>query len=196
MGELSLEERINGIILWQKRFTETAPPESLLQSWGTIALTRTHKWPDRGIKTSQLLRGILPSFDIGSSSVSGLHSLPWLSRHDRALNKLALISANAGHNYPRWFLSIDPVMTSNAEIKPKVFGPGSRQHRKLLGVYLVANDWWLGYCPVCGNAMETGHDRTGGKERCKECFLRPCDICEPEDHVCPMKKAPEGAGVW
>lgn len=189
LGEVSLEDRVNAIILWEKRLTETAPPEILLQSWGTITLACKQGWPQRAIKIGQVLRNVLATFNIRPSSISGLHSLLWLSRHDGALNKLAVMSANAGNDYTRWLPLMDSIMTSEATMMTKVFGFGSRQHRKLLAAYLIKRNWWLGYCSVCGNAMETGDDRIGARERCMECFARPCDVCEPGEHVCQMMDA-------
>lgn len=186
LGQVSLEDRLEAITLWQKRFTETAPPEALLQSWGTIVLAQEQEWPQRAIKIGKILRSILTSFNMKNTSISGLHILIWLRRSDPALCKLAVVSANAGEIYTRWLPLMDSVMASEAEMTSKVFGLGSRQYRKLLGAYLIKKDWWLGYCSLCGDAMETGGDREGARERCLKCFVRPCDVCEPGDHVCAL----------
>lgn len=165
MNFVTLDDRIDVINEWQKRFTETSPPENLLQSWGTIELARKQDWPGRAILIGATLRSILDSYQFQSSSVAGLHALIWIRRenNDQAIKDMAVVSASAGHLYTRWLPLMDTAMTSQAEVKTKVFGLGSVPYRKALAAFFVQKGWWIGECCLCGEAMETG---------------------EPGEHVC------------
>ena len=183
----TIEKQVGVITLWQARFTETATPEVLLQSWGTISLARQQNWPQRAIAIGQTLRNVLIESGVQRESISGLHSFIWLRRGDRAVASLGVMLAYAGKDYARWLPLMDEVMTSEAELNMKVFGLGSRSHRRQLADFMVKKGWWHGYCSRCGDEMETGEDREGVHKRCISCFARPCASCEPGDHLCPME---------
>ena len=104
----------------------------------------------------QTLRAILLSFGLEATPIGGLHSLIWLLRGDGVVENTAVMSANAGEHYTRWFPLMDTVTMPEDEPREKVFGLGSLTHRRQVAEYLVKKGWWLGYCSRCGKVMETG----------------------------------------
>ncbi|KAF6230752.1 hypothetical protein HO133_000011 [Letharia lupina] len=184
LRKITAEEQVDVVVMWQKRFTEIAPPEILLQSWGIIALAQEQDWPQRSIRIGQTLRTILMSFGLKATSIWGLHSLIWLRRGESAVDDSAVMSANAGPHYTRWLPVMDTVMMSEEEMRNKVFGLGSLTHRRQVVEYFLNKGWWLGYCSRCGDTMETGEDREGVRDRCMVCFARPCEVCESGPHKC------------
>ena len=188
MNFVTPEDRVDVVNGRQFRYTASATPGDLLQSWGTIELAREQQWPQRAKMIGENLRSILIEYGFPHSSISGLHALIWFrpKNHDRAIKNIAVVSASSGERFTRWLSVMDPLLTSWVEVKTKVFGLESLGYGKALAIYLAQKDWWVGQCSQCGKSMETGDDREGAKPRCMLCVNVPCIHCEPEEHKCPM----------
>jgi 4-aminobutyrate aminotransferase-like enzyme len=77
VGKLQItgpDERLQMVLEWQLRFTETAPPHSLLQSWGTIVAAQSQDWPESAVHIGRTLREVLLDLGIDSSGVRHLRS--------------------------------------------------------------------------------------------------------------------------
>ena len=175
------EERMFVAVQWQERLTEMAPAASLLSSWGTIVLAEKEHWPRRAREIGFVLRGLIEAEGIKSDSIGGLHSLIYLGVQDQARVRSPVMGANAGR-YVRWFPLMDAVMTSEDELRTKVFGPGSIAHRRDVSAYLKSEGVRLVFCSRCGQAVEADL-----KPPCRLCVVETCEDCEPEEHVCPME---------
>ena len=175
------EERMFVALEWQERLTEMAPAASLLTSWGTIVLAEKENWPRRAGEIGQILRAIIKSHGIKSSLVGGLHSLIYLRVEHLARITSPVMGANAGE-YVRWFPTMDAVMTSEEELRAKVFGPSSIAHRRDLSAHLAKEGVRLSFCSRCGRAVEAGL-----RPSCQLCVVGICEECEPGQHICPMK---------
>ncbi len=181
LGIDDLEERLFVTLQWQERLTEMAPAASLLTSWGTIVLAEREQWPHRACEIGLLLRGLIESEGIKSSSIGGLHSLIYLRVQDQARTSSPVMGANAGQNV-RWFPTMDAVMTSEEELRTKIFGSSSIAHRRDVSVYLASKGVQLGFCSRCGQAVEAGL-----RPPCHLCVVGTCEDCEPGKHACPLK---------
>ena len=181
LGIADPEDRLFTVLDWQERLTEMAQAADLLISWGTLVLAKKEQWPQRAQEIGQVLRDILVSDGIKNSYISGLHGLIYLRLQDNVRFSSPVMGAKAG-NHVRWFPVMDTVMTSQKELRAKVFGPGSNSHRKDVSAYLRSQNLRLGFCSRCGNAV--GVDvRT-----CEVCVVRVCEECEPGEHMCPMER--------
>lgn len=176
------EERLFVALQWQERLTEMAPAASLLSSWGTIVLAEKEQWPQRACEIGHLLRNLIGSEGVRSSRIGGLHGLIYLQVQDQARIKSPIMGANAG-KYVRWFPMMDAVMTSEEELRTKVFGSGSIAHRREVSAYLRSKGVELGFCSRCGQAVEAGV-----RPSCQICVVGTCEECEPGEHVCPMEE--------
>lgn len=188
LGMVTRDDQVAAVVTWQKRFTELAPPESLLQSWGTIVMAKKQNWPQRAVQIGEILRSVLYEVGVKSCSVKGLHSLIYFSQSDPGPKYLHVVPASAGSLYARWLPVLDAVMCSTRELHEKVFGFSSSCHRRQLARYLRKHGWDIGYCSRCGDNMEIGDDRPGARERCEVCLVRPCEQCEPGDHMCQFQE--------
>ena len=175
------EERLFLALQWQERLTEMAPVASLLTSWGTIVLAQREEWPRRAQKIGHVLRNLIETEAIKTSSIGGLHSLIYLRAQDQARITSPIMGANAG-KYVRWFPMMDAVMTSEEELRSKVFGPGSIAHRREVSAYLASQGVELAFCSRCGQAVGAGLGRS-----CQLCVVGTCEDCEPGEHACPME---------
>ena len=184
MGIERIEDRIQLINQWHKRYTEAIPTPELLESWGTITLAQKQDWPQQAREIGVIPRNVLNDFGLRPTFISGLHSLIWLWRDDQRMKRIGAISAKAGEAYTRWLPCLDALMTDGGELKAKIFSIGSLTYRKILAAFFVRNKWWIGYCSVCGDTIETGEDREGSREPCLKYFARPCENCEPGEHTC------------
>ncbi|KAL8758168.1 MAG: hypothetical protein Q9184_004009 [Pyrenodesmia sp. 2 TL-2023] len=178
-----LDEQINVILDWQVRFTEVATVDSLLQSWATIVAAQKQGWPQRAVEIGHALRQVLSSFNVDPASISGLNALIWLRVDKKTLQKMMVMPAGASKGWVRWLPTMDLVMASPDQLMTKMFGQGSASYRRQLGIFLFKHGWMLGVCSICGEAMETGE---GSRTPCESCMARPCEFCEPEEHVCYM----------
>ena len=176
------EGRLFAILDWQERLTEMAPAADLLISWGTLVLAEEEQWPQRAQVIGRLLRSILRSDGIKPTNIGGVHSLIYLRKHDNARLSSPVMGAKAG-SFVRWLPVMDNVMTAEDHLLSKIFGSGSRTHRKNISAYLRSQDLRLGFCSSCGNPVD--EDETG----CEICVVRKCEDCESEEHVCPMERS-------
>lgn len=174
------EHRLFTILDWQERLTEMAPAADLLTSWGTLLLARKEQWPRRAQRVGTLLREFLAEEGVGGSEVGGLHSLIYISLRGVARLRSPVMGAKAGR-YVRWLPVLDRVMASEKELRAKVFGAGSIEHRKSVSKFLKGWGVQLGFCGRCGDAVE------GGRRGCEVCVVRFCEECEGGGHVCPMQ---------
>lgn len=185
------KDQVEAAIMWQKRFTEIAAPEILLQSWGTILLAKQQDWPQRAIRIGKILRAVLTNVCADPSSIKGLHSLIHFRQSDQGPKDLHVVPASAGPTYTRWLPVLDPVMCSETDLQTKTFGLASLSHRRQLAKYLREHGWAIGYCSRCGDSMEVGDDREGARAPCEFCLTKPCEQCEPGDHICQFDKNEE-----
>ena len=181
LGVTDPEERLFMALQWQERLTEMAPPASLLTSWATIVLAAKEQWPRRSREIGVILRALIEAEGIEPSLIGGLHSLIYLRVQDQARIRSPVMGANAG-NYVRWFPMMDAVMTSEKELRAKVFGAGSIAHRRDVSLYLAGEGVRLGFCSRCGQAVEVGL-----RPACQLCVVETCEDCEPGEHICPME---------
>ena len=182
LGITDPDERLFAALQWQERLTEMAPAASLLTSWGTIILAEKEQWPQRAREIGHLLRGLVESEGVKSSRIGGLHSLLYLRAEDQACIKSPVMGANAG-KYVRWFPMMDAVMTSEEDLREKVFGSSSIAHRREVWAYLTSKGIQLGFCSRCGQAVEAGL-----RVSCQQCVVGTCEDCEPGEHICPMEE--------
>lgn len=181
LGIIDPEERLFMALQWQERLTEMAPAASLLTSWGTMILAEKEQWTQRAFQIGHILRQTIESEGIKSSRIGGLHSLIYLQVQDQARITSPIMGANAG-KYVRWFPTMDAVMTSEEELRSKVFGSSSIAHRREVSAYLTSNNVQLGFCSRCGQAVEAGL-----RPSCQMCVVGTCEECEPGEHTCPMQ---------
>lgn len=181
LGLTDPEERMFIALEWQERLTEMAPVASLLTSWGTIVLAEKENWPQRAHEIGHTLRAIIRTHGIKPSLIGGLHSLIYLQTQHQARITSPVMGANAG-KHVRWFPTMDAVMTSEMELRTKIFGSGSIAHRRDVSAYLESEGVRLGFCSRCGQAVEAGL-----KPSCPLCVVRTCEECEPGEHTCPME---------
>lgn len=174
------DSRLFAILEWQERLTEMAQAADLLISLGTLLLAEEEDWPKRAQVIGRLLRGFLASDGIKATQVGGLHSLIYLRRQDNARFCSPVMGAKAG-NYVRWLPVMDGVMTSEDELRSKVFGASSEVHRMEISAYLRSQNLRLGFCSSCGNPVDAA------VEGCEVCVVRRCEECEPGEHICPME---------
>lgn len=167
-----------------------APAATLLTSWGTIVLAQKEQWPQRAREIGNILRNLIRSEGVDSSRIGGLNSLIYLRAQDQARITSPVMGANAG-KYVRWFPAMDVVMTSEEQLRTKVFGPGSIAHRQDVSAYLTSKGVRLGFCSRCGQAVEAGLGPS-----CQLCVVGSCEDCEPPrppaargggGHACPME---------
>ncbi|KAL8938622.1 MAG: hypothetical protein Q9216_003798 [Gyalolechia sp. 2 TL-2023] len=180
MGIRSPDKREFVALEWQERFTETAQAADLLNSWGTLTLAKRENWPQRAQEVGILLRQFICHDGIKATDIGGLHGLIYLRVKDVKTLKSPVMGAKAGE-YVRWFPALDAVMTSERELKGKIFGEGSIAHRKELWEYLEGQKLRLGFCSECGDAVG---DDVGG---CEVCVVSVHKECESDRHECPMK---------
>lgn len=181
LGITDTEERLFMALQWQERLTEMAPAASLLTSWGTMVLAEKEQWTQRASDIGLILRRIIETEGIKPSRIGGLNSLIYLQVQDQARITSPIMGANAG-KYVRWFPTMDVVMTSDDELRSKVFGSSSIAHRREVSAYLASQRVQLGFCSRCGQAVEAGL-----KPSCQLCVVGICEECEPGEHVCPMR---------
>ena len=124
---------------------------------------------------------MIQSEGLQSSRIGGLNSLIYLQVQDQARITSPIMGANAG-KYVRWFLTMDVVMTSDDELRSKVFGSGSIAHRRDVSAFLASQRVQLGFCSKWGQAVEAGL-----RPPCQLCVVGICEECEPGEHVCPMR---------
>ena len=181
LGITDPEERLFVALEWQERLTEMAPAATLLTSWGTIVLAEKEQWPQRACVIGKTLRALIKSEGIRPSLIGGLHSLIYLQAEVQARIKSPVMGASAG-KFVRWFPTMDAVMTSEEELRTKVFGSGSIAHRREVSAYLASQGVELGFCSRCGQAVEAGL-----RPPCPLCVVGCCEDCEPGEHVCPIE---------
>ena len=181
--KLRIHDRRLAALHWQDRFTAVATAQDLLVSWGTLVLARREDWADRASMIGRLLRGILVSEGIRPQLIRGLHGLIYIRQEDYVTASPIMV-ANSG-TYVRLLPTMDEVMTSEDQLRTKVFGRSSIPHRAEIAAFLRSNDFAMHWCSKCGAAVdeEKLHRRT---RSCIRCVVSQCDVCEPGDHVCPM----------
>ena len=180
--KLDIADRQYAILEWQERTTEIAQAANLLHSWGTLVLARREGWPQQAQKIGQLLRDIIVEHGIRASLIGGLHALIYLRLQDNKRFSSPVMGARASEHV-RWFPVLDEDMTSDEELRKKVFGAKSIPHRKQLSAHLRRHDRQMRYCSRCGEAV--GDDI----QNCEVCVVRVCQDCEPDMHVCLMQKS-------
>lgn len=173
------EERLFTILDWQERVTEMAQAADLLISWGTLVLAKREQWPQRAQLIGRILRERIVAGGAKASSIGGLHSLLYVQLQDIARLGPPVMGARAGE-YIRWLPAMDEVMTSEEELRTKVFGLGSIPHRREISEYLERQGLKLGFCSRCGDAVEAE------VVSCAVCVVRVCEECEPGAHTCPI----------
>ncbi|KAL8828558.1 MAG: hypothetical protein Q9170_006552 [Blastenia crenularia] len=188
LGVTDFEQQIDILLQWQARFTELAPVESLLQSWGTMVAAKMQDWPRRAVDIGVALREVLDHFQIDPSWISGLHALIWVKKDERLSREMMVMPAGTGSEWVRWLPVMDPIMASSDPLMITTFGQGSASYRRQFGAFLKKRGWMLGVCSVCGEAMETGDDRGGSRQPCMVCLARPCEQCEPGKHICQFRE--------
>ncbi|KAL8796204.1 MAG: hypothetical protein Q9182_007417 [Xanthomendoza sp. 2 TL-2023] len=179
LGIENQEDRLFTILDWQERLTEMAQASDLLSSWGTLVLAKRERWPRRAQVIGGVLKEILVTEGVKASDIGGLHSLLYLRTRDAVRLRYPVMGAKAGKHL-RWFPTMDEVMTSEEELRTKIFGAGSIPHRKELWSYLKSRRLKLSFCSRCGNAVEAE------VESCEMCVVRVCQECEPGTHRCPF----------
>ena len=75
---------------------------------------------------------------------------------------------------------MDTIMTSEEELRTKVFGAGSIPHRREISAFLGRQNILLRFCSRCGDAVDADI------RSCDVCVVRICEECEPGEHLCPM----------
>ena len=178
LGITDPEERAFTILDWQENFTEMAQAADLLTSWGTLTLAKREKWPQRAQAVGRVLRDIIASSGIKEARVGGLHGLIYLRLVDIA--RLSPVMGAKAGKLVRWFPTLDTTLTSEKELRTKVFGAGSISHRREFSAYLRKHDIRLRFCSRCGDAVDAD------VKSCDVCVVRVCEECEPGEHVCPM----------
>lgn len=179
LGIEQREERLFTILDWQERVTEMAQVADLLISWGTLVLAKREQWPKRAQLIGRILKERIVAEGATASSVRGLHSLLYIPLQDIGRLGPPVMGARAG-KYLRWLPAMDEVMTSEEELRTKVFGLGSIPHRREISAYLASQGLKLGFCSRCGDAVEAD------VVSCEVCVVRICEECEPGAHVCPI----------
>ncbi|KAL8819077.1 MAG: hypothetical protein Q9223_002413 [Gallowayella weberi] len=153
LGIVDQEDRLFTVLDWQERLTEMAQASDLLASWGTLVLAKRDRWPQRAQLIGGVLKEILLTEEFKVSDIGGLHSLLYLRTRDAARLRYPVMGAKAGKHL-RWFPTMDEVMTSEEELRTKIFGAGSIPHRRELWSYLKSRGLKLSFCSRCGNAVE------------------------------------------
>ena len=181
--KLRIEDRLLAALHWQDRFTAVATAQDLLASWGTLILARRENWADRASIIGRLLRDILVSEGIRPQLIRGLHGLIYIRQKDYVTDSPIMV-ANSG-KYVRLLPTMDKVMTSEDQLRTKVFGRSSIPHRAEIAAFLRSDDFAMHWCSKCGAAVdeEKLHEET---RDCDRCVVSQCDECEPGAHVCPM----------
>ncbi|KAI4243471.1 MAG: hypothetical protein L6R40_003473 [Gallowayella cf. fulva] len=179
------EGRMFVLLDWQERFTEMASPGDLLMSWGTLVLAMREGWPGRAVSVGRAVREVLEEEEgVGGWDVGGLNALVYLRKGVFGKLRFPVMGAKAG-GFVRLFPALDEVMGEKGELRRKVFGEGSLEHRREVGEYLKRRGVKMGFCGRCGNAVAEE------VESCDVCVVRVCEECEPGVHVCPIG---EGGG--
>ena len=181
--KLRIHDRVLAALHWQDRFTAMATAQDLLVSWGTLVLARREDWADRASMIGRLLRGILVSEGIRPQLIRGLHGLIYIRQEDYVTASPIMV-ANSG-TYVRLLPTMDEVMTSEDQLRTKVFGRSSIPHRAEIAAFLRSNDFAMHWCSKCGAAVDEEKLRKRTRS-CVRCVVSQCDVCEPGAHVCPM----------
>ena len=188
--------RVDVGVRWQLRVTTLDSPDSLLQSWGTIVAAQKQQWTQRAVDIGSALRQVLASFRPPPSSgrsleVRGLDALIWLRREQTTPQHVSMvIPAAAGGAWFRWFPMLTRRNASLEHLMADKFSERSNAVRREHAAYLQWHGWDIGYCSICGEAMETGLDREGARPPCLDCATRPCEFCEPGEHACRFRQLP------
>lgn len=183
MKKLEINDRLLAALHWQDRFTAVATAQDLLVSWGTLVLAGREDWANRAPIIGRLLRDILRSEGIRPQLIKGLHGLIYIRQKDYVTASPIMV-ANSG-TYVRLLPTMDEVMTSEDQLRTKVFGRRSIPHRAELAAFLRSDDFAMHWCSKCGAAVdeEKLYDET---KDCDRCVVSQCEDCEPGVHVCPM----------
>ena len=181
--KLRINDRLLAALHWQDRFTAVATAQDLLVSWGTLILARREDWANRAPIIGRLLRDILRSEGIRPQLIRGLHGLIYIRQKDYVTASPIMV-ANSG-TYVRLLPTMDEVMTSEDQLRIKVFGRSSIPHRAEIAAFLRSDDFAMHWCSECGAAVDEAklHEET---RSCDRCVVSQCDECEPGAHVCPM----------
>ena len=181
--KLRINHRLLAALHWQDRFTAVATAQDLLVSWGTLILARREDWANRAPIIGRLLRDILRSEGIRPQLIRGLHGLIYIRQKDY-VTASPIMLANSG-TYVRLLPTMDEVMTSEDQLRTKVFGRSSIPHRAEIAAFLRSDDFAMHWCSKCGAAVDEDklHEET---RSCDRCVVSQCDECEPGTHVCPM----------
>ena len=179
LGITDPEDRAFTILDWQEHFTEMAQAADLLTSWGTLTLAVRENWPQRAQAAGRVLRDIIADSGIKEARIGGLHSLIYLRLADSA-RLPPVMGAKASKQEVRWFPTMDTIMTSEEDLRTKVFGAGSIPHRREISAFLGGQDILLRFCSRCGDAVDADI------RSCDVCVVRVCEECEPGEHLCPM----------
>ena len=181
--KLRIHDRLLAALHWQDRFTAVATAQDLLVSWGTLILARREDWANRALTIGRLLRDILVSEGIRPQLIRGLHGLIYIQQKDYVTDSPIMV-ANSG-TYVRLLPTMDEVMTSEHQLRTKVFGRSSIPHRAEIAAFLRRDNFAMHWCSKCGAAVD--EDKLYSRRRsCVRCVVSQCDVCEPGAHVCPM----------